>query len=136
MRWLLLLIAALAFGCDDPEVASRAASILEHGAVSARIECSGTAVYDGVLGTATVTYRAHRLVDGSVIAKLGVPVNNTDATSFWERNEDGAALNRVETTVNGPMTVDFFDGEFASNHFDNFDMDCTGFNLAAFGVEP
>lgn len=149
MRYLLTLLALLAFGCDDPAVAARAASILEHGAVEASFVCSGTWTHGNGGGAETLGYRyqASALVDGSAFVST---VSNfpwqAAMTMFYPRGSVPAEFEQY-MPLGSPPGVQFFvvDGSISIQDQGGApddpevisleDADCTGFNLEAFGVE-
>lgn len=128
MKALLLLIVALAFGCDDPDVSAKALDILEHGIVSARVDCSACAVSNGSTGDTIALYTAHRMLDGSCLSREG------DKTRFCARDESCAADCRSEnvSVSGGQIRQDIVSG---ADRVADIETCCTGFNLEAFGVE-
>lgn len=140
-----LLVAVMASGCDDPEVTSAVANVLENGIVSARLECP---IWD----PPCIQYAGNsscesdpeeglivsKMVDGSAIVTALGQVQ-PKYTLFLTRNADlewqhdgvsGHAMSVsdglwTETTWNGAKT------RFALD----LEINCTGFNLEAFGVE-
>jgi hypothetical protein len=72
MRRLVLLIAALLFGCDDPSVQAKALDVLEHGAIQATVDCyfEDESVptfppFSGYGGEIDLHFKSQQLVDGS-----------------------------------------------------------------------
>jgi hypothetical protein len=146
-----ILLAALAFGCDDPEVASRAANVLEHGIVNAQITCVDVPVNSGSWMT---FYRANKLQDGSSFSRAKFGHGNVEVQDYCSRDQDCAPVAAVglnsdfSTTSPGcpgaaSEAISAKDGfiEYCLDNvgvFDSFDIEtyCTGFNLEAFGVEP
>lgn len=139
-----VLAAALAFGCDDPEVSGKVESLLLHGAVEASIRCESEYSYIGYGGSPIpYVYKADRFVDGSIMVQL----LSANHFKFWNRN-DAEAEDAVVTYGNGPSELVFeaHDGNLTAfcpgctsptdvADVDSIDVACTGFNLAAFGVE-
>jgi hypothetical protein len=150
----LLLIGLLALGCDDPEVAAKATSILEHGIVDAQASCSVTWSLPWA-GIGLTQFSVQNLVDGS---KFYTGPNSTfvPPTRLCARSEAcGAAAERTLEVVQNHtnvLTYKWSDGLFTivadggdvltyESHTpqtyvseDITDV-CTGFNLEAFGVE-
>jgi len=144
-NFLLLLVSALALvGCDDGDVETKVLDILAHGVVAGRVECSGT--YDpGCPSAQTYAFVAHRLVDGSLIATVSTWDAQYAATRFYGRDEAGAdtaALSIQGATLSlnsGELTVQGSDcgcSGCPSPTIDDLAIDCTGFNLEAFGATP
>ncbi len=55
-------------GCDDPEVQSKVADLMEHGSVSAELHCDLTKTFSKPVVTLTrnhLSYSAQKMVDGS-----------------------------------------------------------------------
>lgn len=65
---LVALLTSAVVGCDDPEVQSKVASLMEHGAVSAELECSVTKPFSKPTVTITrnvLKYGAKKFIDGA-----------------------------------------------------------------------
>jgi hypothetical protein len=122
-----VLIAALAFGCDDPAVGAKALDVLEHGFVAAHARCQCELTPgNSVFMTAT------KMVDGSCLSGFG-----SGLTRFYARTESEAAT--CETFQSHIEAGDFVyhptgHGNAADATFD-ITTCCTGFNFEAFGVE-
>jgi hypothetical protein len=131
MRALLFLVAALALGCDDSGVQAKVADVLAYGAAEARVACTVS-----INGTA-MTYRAHRLVDGSVMVSLRAS-DAVELSRFCARDESCAADAAIEQEQ-GVRTVHIVSGALESIHSTNgveasYELDtyCAGRNLEAF----
>lgn len=160
MRCFLLLLAVmLGIGCDNPallanidtytcaylpgaidcttqEVHDKAVGLLEHGIVSAQIECAGPLVRTTTpFDTVNPQFKAQRLIDGSCLT-----VSNVSALALIPRSDPTAATcsrtsftstmfveGGVVVLQNSPSPLDRFEGAVETV--------CTGFNFEAFGVE-
>lgn len=139
MRWLLVLLLAL-FGCDDPDVSAKAAAVLEHGVVEAEVACAGSFVRSGD-GSFPFTYRLAKLIDGS--AHISTQAYLTRESVFYSRTALPVDFATVSGAFNG-ITFTVADGSLSLDEVTGADIDetidlsleCTGFNLEAFGVEP
>jgi hypothetical protein len=122
----LTFIALLALGCDDPEVAGKVASVLEHGIVAAHARCQCE-----ITPGNSVFMTASKLIDGSCLVADGAAL-----TRFWTRTE---ANSETCEMYSGHLQ----DGEFVyhpAGHGQTsatFDIEscCTGFEFESFGVE-
>lgn len=131
------LLAALVFGCDDPEISEKALDLLEFGGMQAKVVCTGVSYPAGGMSDCDpigdVTYTGHRFADGSAFVTLsGNPV-------FWGRAEPEAA--EMEFVFSGaitPITFAVADGELTASRAActpvvvDISGSCTGFNLGAF----
>lgn len=76
VKSLLCLATVLCFGivgCDDPEVEEKIANVLEHGAISAELDCSFVAPFSKPVVTisyTSLTYSAKKFIDGSCYATV------------------------------------------------------------------
>jgi hypothetical protein len=130
MRRLVLLLAALAFGCDDPAVAAKAADVLEHGFISGELTCQcnygsneaftirafrfvdGACWMDGALGSVTLYPRSHQDAAGCVLEHPRVDAFDGEDFQVSPAYVDPSAPYTIEASTC-----------------------CTGFNFEAFGVE-
>lgn len=142
MRVLVAFIVAwLALGCDDPEIRGRVETVLDYGAVSARVECEGsfsTPIFGG-----DFWYSGSRLVDGSAIVSLNL--GGGTYQNFWGRDQSEAGdMNAIVGLGSGRIVWEANGGELTitctgcngppDTSPDVFDIEteCTGFNLEAF----
>lgn len=133
--------AAMSLACDDPDVASKAASILEHGGVDAQIRCLFEADFPGYGTDVPFIYSAYRFIDGSV----SVRSEKHNLQQFWSRDDSQAQSNKLIFYVGSGTWEITAEGGYvelaASTEYsyagESFDIEtyCTGFNLEAFGVE-
>jgi hypothetical protein len=146
MRALFLALPLLCFGCDDPEAAVRAASVLEHGAANAQLRCDQPVNKTGC-GPFPVLLECTILQDGSTLL-----FNNymLPASRFSARSEAGGAgcdVTRYDPDFLATFAVAIDGGEvtFTTDYTGcgpvsptvlDIETDCTGFNLEAFGVSP
>lgn len=145
MKHLFILAALLgAVACDDPEVAAKAASVLEHGVVEARALCTGT-VTTSCSAVVPFTYAAHKLIDGSAIATANTGGFAGSDTRFFARDEAEADTLNVSprlligfSVADGELTVLSTETDCGapSPTVKTIATDCTGFNLEAFGEAP
>jgi hypothetical protein len=135
MKRAILLVALLA-GCDDESLPARVAAAQIHGIVEAQADCECELTNTVSSATTTINpYLAQRLLDGSCF------VTWSSTPRLTARSESGAESCRG---VVGAATLDLVDGVFsfqngpgAGNLWEGpaTTSCCTGFNLAAFGVE-
>jgi hypothetical protein len=142
---LLALGALLCFGCDDTDVASKAADLLEHGAVEASIVCEvPRASTPLTICDEAYDIRAKLLVDGSSFVQCtpnpGVAgLGDYGFSSLNERGESVAAHGRGPgghfTCSLGGGEVSFAQTGTSCSRSEDIETYCTGRNLEAFGVD-
>jgi len=140
-----LVIAVMALGCDDPEITSAVAAVLENGIVSARLECpmwnppciqypSTTACHSDPDEGLVVS----KMVDGSAIV-TSLDLQQPRYTLFLPRGSglewvhDGVDVHQM-SVADGLWTETIWNGAKTRFQLD-LEANCTGFNLEAFGVE-
>jgi hypothetical protein len=148
MKTLALIALLFAFACDDAGVSTKVADVLANGAVTGSVECleqTSISLYSGT----KYRFTASRLQDGSCFSTAAF-LSSSSAT-LNGRSETHAESCRTEVVLNSnsvmrfeldsaSLTVELFD-EFPAVAVDDSDSpldletECTGFNLAAFGVE-
>lgn len=91
-------------GCDDPEVQSKVAEVMEHGFVSAELVCS---IYDPVdLHDAypnRLLYSASKLLDGSCLTQICVARSTVDTTGY-----NGPCQTQLSARSNGGDTCNAY----------------------------
>src|SRR5262245_6610915 len=159
LKRILLLLAALLWGCDDPAAGDRAANILEHGLARARAVCaSGFACFPNAgVGCGYADWGtkldAILLQDGMLLQQFPSGVNSGHAMVITTRGEPVTVVTqpyscelRVESNISaGVWTLDLvgtpdpscsaFYQPTALTSVD-IETECTGFNLEAFGELP
>lgn len=132
----ILCMVALAFGCDDPEVETLVVGALQHGAMTAHVECGVSADF-GTYGVAPLQAEGVLFLDGTAFASgstgygSGASFNprlTLEPSVRWFINDDQVDLLFAE----GSLTVKV---ETVLEDTIDLDTECTGFNLEAFGVE-
>lgn len=141
----IVLLLALAVGCDSPAAASRASNILEHGLVQAELDCNVQddlrfAPPDSCPAGSALVFKLDYLQDGSAFIQRSL--SSVPVSHFVPRG------NPFGPMPNGPFFITFpGDGsmEITSpgvlcsglvySKSIEIEGNCTGFNLAAFGVE-
>lgn len=120
MKRTALLLALFAAGCDDESLPAKVANAQLHGIVAAQADCyctlSGPSAY-------TFSARYQKLMDGSCFAMAP--------------GSGGPTLG-AEHCESGSPDFDIYDGLIhGPEGYSDADITtcCTGFNLAAFGVE-
>lgn len=131
-----MLLASLAFGCDDPDVSAKALDLLAFGGMQAKVVCAGVSYPAGGMSDCDPigdeTYSGHRFADGSAFVTLsGTPV-------FWGRSEPEAAEMEFVFPSLTPVTFSVAEGELTVSRASctpvvvDISTSCTGFNLEAF----
>ena len=157
-RWLALLVALFALGCEDTyvrehiidnfvcvylpwwmgecdgdEVTAKVMGVLEHGLISAQAECTCDLVAPSTNVAHDVHYRAQRLIDGSCFAGSAAQrlIDRSDPDVDTCAQHNGGATHELSGGV-----FYLHNGPDPSDLYQG-DMStcCTGFNLEAFGVE-
>lgn len=73
-----ILILGVVAGCDDPEVQDKILSVMEHGAVSAEVECDLTKPFVKPVVTLSrnhLSYSAKKMIDGSCYVNICLLTN-------------------------------------------------------------
>ena len=149
----LVLGTLLATGCDDPDLANKAARAVEHGAVIAQVSCSVepdclTATLNTevppvtgwcVQGLAPMSFSATKFADGSaVLARVGADF--TDGVSAWRFRDRAEAQDMSLTFLNvcsqdpkpagqGLVKATFSEGAMQI-HLDTADTSCSGSSIS------
>lgn len=139
MRALSLLAIAAALGCDDPAVEAKISDVLEHGAVSARFECSQS-VETQFAGPLPVSVVGHRMIDGSTHVSLETGSWGLSKTRFCGRSEacSGDFALSAPALSFAYFTTSVDDGELTIAPRNgtavvlDIETACTGFNLDSF----
>jgi hypothetical protein len=135
--------------CSSSAVHDRAVSVLDHGLASAQITCSDVG-FGGGVGDPTSgwwNYQATKMQDGSCLASAQQLTYHytfgPSASAYSVRNTTEAA--DCSVSMIGPdgntISVSVYSGalqmtECSSSCSQSVSSNCTGFNLAAFGVVP
>lgn len=160
-RRLALIAALCAFGCEDTylrehiidnfvcvympwwmgecngeEVTAKVMGVLDHGLIEAQIDCHGTwSRTTSPFDTVSPSFKAQKLIDGSCFT-----TSNVSIPTLIARSEAGVST-CSRTSGGSTMYVEagMLVFQATSSPLDRFECAvetcCTGFNLAAFGVE-
>jgi hypothetical protein len=144
MRGTVLLAAALAVACDDPEVATKAASVLEHGMVEANAVCEVPFSANGSFCTTSFILRASLFLDGSSFVQC-IPhaaiagAGDYGIATFNDRADPVQAVGGPGGVAKCTLSegeVIFSNSSEPCSRPESIETYCTGRNLEAFGVEP
>lgn len=123
--------------CDGDEVTAKVMGVLDHGLVEAKIECDCSAepIPPALYSYPVYPFVAQKLIDGSCLVSGGVPTRlyeRSDARSASCDTYPGQGAN-AHVATGGVLLVD--SSANTPTHSVAITTCCTGFNLAAFGVE-